>query len=112
VSGNTGIGATWRLRHHGDEVASLEVNDMDFPWLIAAVHPTPRFAEVRGVFDEEASQLEGGDLGPAWDAVYSRIRADFELVRPDGFAVPEFILHIEGDVATWRWNDEPFETAD
>lgn len=112
MSGNTGIGERWRLRHRGEEVASLEVTDMDFPWLIASVHASPRFDEVRGVFDEEVSQMESDDLGPAWDAIYTRIRADFELLRPDGFSVPEFILHIEGDTASWRWSDEPFAAAD
>jgi hypothetical protein len=84
---------------------------MDFPWLIASVQASPRFEDVRGVFDEEASLMDAGDPGPAWDAIFARIRADFELLRPDGFSVPEFILHIEGDWASWRWNDEPFESA-
>jgi hypothetical protein len=98
----------WHLRYHGEEVARLEVTDSDFPWLIAIVRPSPRFSEVRGVFDEEASQIEA-PVDEVWEQLYHRIRADFELVRPDGFSVPEFLLHIEGDRASWRWSDTAFD---
>ena len=27
---------------------------------------------------------------------------------PDGRPVPEFLLHVDGDDAWWRWSDEPF----
>jgi hypothetical protein len=105
------IGDKWRLRCRGEEVASLEVTDADQPWLIAAVHASPRFADVRDAFDEEAVLVDGDELGPAWEAAYTRIRESFELLYPDGTVVPEFILHIEGERAWWRWNDQPFEAA-
>jgi hypothetical protein len=40
---------------------------------------------------------------------YGRIRATVRLVNPAGDDVPEFLLHIEGAVAWWRFSDEPFE---
>jgi hypothetical protein len=30
------------------------------------------------------------------------------LAAPDGHLVPEFLLHIDGSEAWWRWSDEPF----
>jgi hypothetical protein len=30
------------------------------------------------------------------------------LAYPDGRRVPEFLLHIDGLEAWWRWSDEPF----
>jgi hypothetical protein len=33
------------------------------------------------------------------------------LTYPDGRDVPEYLLHIDGDEAWWRWSDEPFDKA-
>ena len=108
--------SVWRLIYRGEEVAALEVVDGDFPWLIATVHPRPRFAEVRAVFDAEASRVrdgtEGGwddDVVERWEQAHARIRSDFDLVRPDGVTVAEFLLHIDGDEASWRWSEVPFD---
>ncbi|MBX6751337.1 MAG: hypothetical protein IRY85_17015 [Micromonosporaceae bacterium] len=32
-----------------------------------------------------------------------------DLRNPEGRDVPEFLLHIDGDQAWWRWSDEPFD---
>ncbi|MEV6847472.1 hypothetical protein [Actinoplanes sp. NPDC051411] len=34
------------------------------------------------------------------------------LRYPEGNEVPEFLLHIQGDEAWWRWSDEPFDDDD
>jgi hypothetical protein len=31
------------------------------------------------------------------------------LWYPDGREVPEFLLHLDGSVAWWRWSDEHFD---
>jgi hypothetical protein len=106
----------WRLKYRGEDVAALEVVDSDFPWLMATVHPLPRFSEVRAIFDTAASRaLDGTEGGwddetvESWEQILERIRADFDLVRPDGVTVAEFLLHIDGDAASWRWSDTPFD---
>jgi len=88
------------------------VTDSDFPWLYGRVVARPGFAEVRPLFVEELPLIDeiDSDDGAAWDAVYARIRATVRLVYPDGRNVPEFILHIDGDLAWWRWSDESFAT--
>jgi hypothetical protein len=52
--------------------------------------------------------LSEDDDDDAWEAAYDRVRAAVSLIAPDGQAVPEFLLHIEGQDAWWRWSDEPF----
>jgi hypothetical protein len=36
------------------------------------------------------------------------LRAVVSLAGPDGIAVPEYLLHVDGEQAWWRWADEPF----
>jgi hypothetical protein len=42
-----------------------------------------------------------------WDRIYGRIADALSLLPPRG-PVPEFLLHVEGDEAWFRWSDEPF----
>jgi hypothetical protein len=46
---------------------------------------------------------------PEWTAAYKRIRSETKLTDPDGREVPEYLVHIEGAAAWWRWSDEPFD---
>ena len=57
--------------------------------------------EIRLVDDDENIQ--------SWEDAYHRIRVEVSLAAPDGHLVPEFLLHIDGSEAWWRWTDEPFE---
>jgi hypothetical protein len=41
-------------------------------------------------------------------AATRRARDAVSLAGPSGRRVPELLLHIQGDNAWWRWNDEPF----
>jgi hypothetical protein len=113
TSNRTGMGMAndqvWRL-YRGDElVAELVVTGADFPWLNATVRATPAFDELRPLFLEELRLLDRLDPdAEAWEAVYDRVRQEVSLERPDGFAVPEFLLHVDGEDAWWRWSDEPF----
>lgn len=104
---------TWTL-HRGDQlVARLVVTGGDFPWLNARVEACDGFAEVRPLFVEELRLMNDADRdGTAWGAQYEAIRRSVTLRYPDGRDVPEFLLHVDGDHAWWRWNDEPFDDAD
>lgn len=42
-----------------------------------------------------------------WEAAYETIRGAVTLHYPGGRPVPEFLLHIDGGDAWWRWSDEP-----
>jgi hypothetical protein len=99
----------WQLLRGDELVAEFAVTGGDFPWLNAEVRPAAGFVEVRPLFDDELRLLELLDDDPApWEAAYRRIRAAVSLIAPDGLPVPEFLLHIEGAEAWWRWSDEHF----
>ena len=99
----------WQLVRGDQTVAALVVTGMDFPWLHARLQPEAAFEEVRPLFDEELRLLDRIDDDPAtWEAAYQRIRRTLQLIKPDGRPVPEFLLHVEGAKAWWRWNDTPF----
>ena len=99
----------WRPVRGDELVAELVMTGGDFPWLSAQVRPATGFEEIRPLFGEELRRLDFLDDEPEqWEAAYRRIRAVVRLLAPDGRPVPEFLLHIEGEDAWWRWSDEPF----
>jgi hypothetical protein len=89
--------------------AELVVDGGDFPWLNARVQAAPGFEEIRPLFEEELRLLDNIDENvQAWEAAYENIRRTVHLRYPEGRQVPEFLLHIRGEDAWWRWSDEPF----
>jgi hypothetical protein len=103
------VGRVWQLVRGDELLAELVVTGGDFPWLNAEIRPAAGFAEVRPLFEEELRQLEHLDEEPAqWESAYRRIREVVHLLGPDGRPISEFLLHIEGEDAWWRWSDEPF----
>ena len=108
-------GQVWRLHRDDEVIAHLVVTEADFPWLRARVEPRPGFEAVRELFvadlvtseaindDDSDSAIEAFELGQ------DRIQDAMTMSYPDGGEVPEFLLHINGDEAWWRWSDEPFE---
>lgn len=99
----------WKLTGAHGLLAELVVTGGDFPWLSAEVRPTGRFERIRPLFQEELRALDRPDDDPeSWEAAYDQVRQAVELVAPDGRPVPEFLLHIDGHDAWWRWSDESF----
>lgn len=103
----------WRLMRGEELLAELAVTGGDFPWLRARVRAMPGFEAVRPLFEDELRALAriDDDLG-AWQAAYDRIRRAANLHYPEGRPVPEFMLHVDGEDAWWRWSDEPFTQAE
>ena len=103
------VGDTWTLRRGETVVGSIEVTDVDFPWLYGIWSPTEVFVEVKPLFDRELSLVDN-DRDGEWENAYRLIwRAGIRLFDPAGSAVPEFLLHIDGSDAWFRWHDEPFQ---
>ncbi|MFE0514904.1 hypothetical protein [Streptomyces sp. NPDC058964] len=101
-------GAVWQV-HSGEEVVGeIRIDDMDFPWLSGNFTPGPAFRSVQDLFARELALLERDDDWEEWEGAYADIRRRVSLTSPDG-PVPEFLLHIEGDRAWFRWSDEPFD---
>ncbi|GAB3173659.1 hypothetical protein GCM10027059_45080 [Myceligenerans halotolerans] len=103
-------GEVWTLHHSGEAIGTITIDGGDFPWLEGAFEPHPGFAQFQPLFDREL-ELIHADLPeqvPTWESLYDQITRQLSLHDPDG-PVAEYLLHIEGDRAWFRWSDTPFE---
>ena len=108
-------GEVWRLRRRDDgrALADLVVTEGDFPWLYARVEAAEALGELRPLFAEEVRLLERiEDDADAWERAYEAVAAAVVLRSPAGVDVPEFLIHVDGLEAWWRWSDEPFDGGD
>lgn len=102
-------GGIWTLRQRDSVLGSIEITGGDFPWLSGTWSPTAAFAEVKPLFERQLALLEQ-EHDDNWDDAYRDTwRAGVRLFVPDGRQVPEFLLHIDGSDAWFRWHDEPFD---
>ncbi|MFI6013199.1 hypothetical protein ACIBAG_31025 [Streptomyces sp. NPDC051243] len=103
-------GEVWRVRGGDEPVGEIRIDEADFPWLSGRFTPGPGYAAVRDLFARELALLER-DLDESreeWETAYDEIRRRVSLSSPDG-PVAEFLLHIDGDRAWFRWSEEAFE---
>ncbi|SEP76777.1 hypothetical protein SAMN04487983_1001458 [Streptomyces sp. yr375] len=105
-------GEVWLVRgtdrgEETGEVGEIVIDDVDFPWLSGRFTAGPAYDAVEPLFTRELALMEDEDW-EAWEVVETEIRRRVSLVSPRG-AVPEFLLHIQGDAAWFRWSDEAFE---
>jgi hypothetical protein len=101
----------WWLMSGRIVVGTIDVSDVDQPWFVGRFVPEAAFAEFSDAFAQEL-ELVDGDLEhqiDQWERVYRSIRDRMQLVGPDGNTVPEFLLHIRGTEAWFRYSDIPFE---
>ncbi|CAM5641449.1 hypothetical protein [Streptomyces aurantiogriseus] len=102
-------GGIWYLDCGEERAGEIVIDDGDFPWLSGRFRPGPAYGAVEPLFSRELALLNN-DLDAnleEWEAVYAEIRRRVSLTSPDG-PVPEFLLHIEGDRAWFRWSEESF----
>jgi hypothetical protein len=103
----------WTL-HLGDALlGEITVTGGDFPWLNGTMRTTAAFERLRPLFERELRLLDEVEQNvEQWEAAYEAIRdTGLELRRPSGEAAAEFILHVDGDAAWFRWSTEPFESV-
>lgn len=98
-------GDVWQLRRDEEVIAEVVIEDGDFPWLSGRFVPAAGFAEVKPLFERELALTEEEDW-EEFDSVIREINDLLQLVAPTG-PVAEFLLHVEGDQASFRWLDEP-----
>ncbi|WLW49861.1 hypothetical protein [Streptomyces sp. YU58] len=103
-------GEVWQVRSGEDAVGEILIDDADFPWLSGHFTAGPGYGAVRELFARELALTERDDEGhwQQWEEAYDEIRRSVSLASPDG-PVAEFLLHIDGDRAWFRWSDEPFD---
>ncbi|MFI5798509.1 hypothetical protein [Streptomyces sp. NPDC051677] len=102
-------GEVWCVHgaHGREDVGEIVVDEADFPWLSGHFTAGPGYDAVEPLFTRELALMEEEDW-QEWEAVAVEIRRRVSMTSPRG-PVPEFLLHIEGDRAWFRWSDEPFE---
>jgi len=101
----------WLLKTGDTLVGSIDLRGTDQPWFTGRFYPEPGFAEFGDVFKRELALVEGNldNEIAQWEEVYGRIRSRLYLLKPDGTVVREYLLHIDGGDAWFRYSDEPFE---
>lgn len=104
------VGEVWQVGRGEEPVGEILIDDADFPWLSGKFTPGPAFDEVEELFARDIALTKADDDGhwTRWEETYDEIRRQVTLTSPDG-PVPEFLLHIEGERAWFRWSDEPFD---
>lgn len=112
-------GEVWRVRRAPEagratdaefgDIGEIVIDDADFPWLSGRFRAGPGYGAVRDLFARELALAEADDAEhwTHWEAAYAEIERRVRLVSPEG-PVAEFLLHIRGDRAWFRWSDEPF----
>ncbi len=93
----------WLLRHKRDLIATLEVYDMDFPWRMCRVNPSPAFESFRAIFVHPEKQ---GNLTTRDTILAARKHCELEgitLTPENGNPVREFSLFIDGDSGVFQF---------
>lgn len=87
-----------------DLLGKLTSCTSDFPWLNCKFEPCASFAELSAFFEEELRLLNAEDW-VAWEQAYEKIRAlKLRLVSAkEDQEIDEFLLHIDGDQAWFRY---------
>ncbi|MFI9331309.1 hypothetical protein ACIGZJ_27705 [Kitasatospora sp. NPDC052868] len=97
----------WRLERQGELVGEIVIEESDFPWLHGRFLPGPAFPAMEPVFTRSLALSEAEDRD-AFDTAYEEIAKTVSLASPSG-PVAEFLLHIQGGTAWFRWSDDPFD---
>jgi hypothetical protein len=91
--------------YRGDELlGTITHTDDDFPWHNGTFDPTPEFEELRPLFEQELALLNSGKMDE-WEMAWGAITAHgLRLVsRSPGADIDDFLLHIDGEQAWWRY---------
>lgn len=100
------MGQAWTLMRGDIVLGALTLNVVDMPFFDCHFSPTPAFEEVRPLFATELALLDDSEAVAAgtWDQAYRTIDAlHLTLVGDDGQRLDDFLLHIEGDRAWFRY---------
>jgi len=95
---------TLQLKRGEILLGTLQVRNLDMPWVICAFEATEAFDDVRSLFDEELKMVDKDDMDD-WEKAYQRIE-ELGLVLVDvegGKSITEFLLHVHGNEARFRY---------
>ena len=88
----------------GRALGRLTEDGTDMPWVLCRFEPAEGFAAVAELFAEELGLLEEDEMD-AWAMVQEQIAARELWLRPlhGGEPIREFLLHVDGDRAWFRF---------
>lgn len=94
----------FQLKQGDTLLGSLEVQELDFPWVRGVFIPTVAFDAVKHLFERELQLLED-EAWDEWEVVYAEITAlNLRLVDlASEQVIDEFLLHIDGRDAWFRY---------
>ncbi|MER5352639.1 DUF4240 domain-containing protein [Kitasatospora sp. NPDC002551] len=88
-------------------MGEIVVEETDFPWLRGRFIASPAFVMFEPLFARSQALADGEDW-EGFDGAYDEIRKALSLLSPSG-PVAEFLLHVQGRDAWFRWSDESFD---
>jgi hypothetical protein len=94
----------WKLKLGQEVFGVLTRKEIDQPWTFCVFEPTPAFEQYRALFEEELQLLNRDDI-EHWQQAYHKITSLGFTLEPVGTedAITEFILHIDGGAAWFRY---------
>ena len=94
----------YRVIRQGVLLGTLTRTGSDMPWWLGEFDPAPGFASIRTLFDRERELLDADEDMDAWGRTWDELSDGLVLEPLDGRKpITEFLLHIEGKEATWRY---------
>ncbi|MGH1489856.1 MAG: hypothetical protein ACRBK7_10765 [Acidimicrobiales bacterium] len=101
----------WKLRAETELVGKIEATAADQPWTSGSWQPTPTFERFAPLFEHELACLNAmNEQSQEWERAYQAIEeAGLSLQSPGGEIVAEWLLHIDGNEAWFRWSLESFD---
>ncbi|MEV4560357.1 hypothetical protein AB0K51_25635 [Kitasatospora sp. NPDC049285] len=94
-------GDVWQVLSGGEVVGEIAVDEGDWPWLSGHFTSKPGFDALRPLFERELALAEAEDWD-AWEPVVEEISRNVQLASPKG-PVTEFLLHVDGESAWFRY---------
>jgi hypothetical protein len=94
----------FRLYRGSELIGTLTRTDDDMPWHNGTFKPAAGFRVVRPFFDRERELLDA-DRMDEWQTAWDEIEALGLRLEPvaGGADITEFVLHIDGSKAWWRY---------
>jgi hypothetical protein len=93
------------LKRQDNLLGTLTVYKTDFPWIYCQFKPTSEFESVKPFFDKELELVNSEADWDEWDKTYQTL-LDMNVRMIDtltGEESREFLLHIDGDEAWFRY---------
>jgi hypothetical protein len=96
----------WLVVRGEQLVAEPVLEHLDAPWFYGRVVAREGFSALQPMFDREQRMATDVVNDPrGWWRAYRRLREQVHLIKPAGRDAAEFLLHIEGRRARWRYSD-------